>query len=130
MSGPPGDRSRPLDKGGNGEMTQTGADLKSGSTVTQPADDLRDLELGYHIGYGNGYDIGYAHGVRDEGDAWTAVFTGCAETWRRPNYAEVEKTRATLRSCLCNRCSACVRRAAVERNIARYGQPNYPGGAR
>jgi hypothetical protein len=121
---PPGDAEDRRPQGTGPQNMTTAAVAPS---IAQPAHDLRDLALGYGIGFGNGYDIGYAHGVRDEGDAWTAVFTGCAETWRRPNYAELEKKRATLRSCRCNRCSACVRRAAVERNTARYGQPDYPG---
>jgi hypothetical protein len=82
-----------------------------------------DLELAYQIGYGNGYQIGYAHGVRDEGAAWTAVFTGCAETWRRPNYAELENAREVDWQPCPARCKACSRCIASLAYWARGGRP-------
>jgi len=84
-----------------------------------------DFEAGYRLGYGNGYSAGYAHGVRDEGDAWSVIFTGCAETWRRPNYAELEQRRRIDHDpcpAKCRRCSRCIHSLAY---WARGGP--YPG---
>jgi hypothetical protein len=92
-----------------------------------PASESDPFALGYWVGHGNGYDAGYAHGRRDESAEWQSALTGCTDTWRRPNHAELEQRRTTLRECHCDRCSACVRRAAVERNRERFGADDYPG---
>jgi hypothetical protein len=110
-------------EGGADEMTTAGADLKSSPSVRRGTDDLRDLELGYQLGYGDGYGIGYAHGVRDEGDAWQAILTGFAETWRRPNYAELQRRRLFDWQPCPLRCRSCSRCIASRAYWARGGQP-------
>jgi hypothetical protein len=45
----------------------------------------------------------------------------------QPSYAELRVRRGTPRPCSCDRCSACVRHAAVEANRARYGTDDRPG---
>lgn len=45
---------------------------------------------------------------------------------RQPSYAELRVRRGTGRPCSCNRCSTCVRQAAVEDNRARYGTDDRP----
>jgi hypothetical protein len=121
---PPTERARPTGEQGGPR------DWLSTQIVTPTADGARaalDFEVGFRLGYGHGYDIGYAHGVADEGDAWQAILTGHAEVWRRPNYSELQARRATLRRCRCDRCSACVRWAAIRANRARYGCDDFPG---
>ena len=67
--------------------------------------------LDYRLGYAAGYDVGRAHGVADEGAAWTSVLTGCTDTWRTPRQDEVEQARAVDHMPCprrCARCSRCV----------------------
>jgi hypothetical protein len=116
MSPPREDRSRP-GRGGNGD------DIQSIHSVDDAHAAVRDLELGWSVGYGHGYDIGRAHGRAEEGDAWQAIITGWAETTRRPNYAEIEARRVPdWRPCR-QRCRACSRCIA---SLAYYGRGGRP----
>jgi hypothetical protein len=83
----------------------------------------RHFADGYRIGYGTGYAVGYAAGVTDEGDAWSAIFTGCAETWRRPDYAELQARREIDWQPCQQRCQACSRCIASLAYWARGGRP-------
>jgi hypothetical protein len=102
-------------------------DLKLGSTIRQRPDSkprrALDFETGYWIGYGNGYSAGYAHGGQEVDDAWQAIVTGFAETFRRPNYAEIEARRIPdWRPCP-QRCKACSRCIASLAYWSRGGRP-------
>lgn len=94
------------------------------------ASTMDEFTAGYTLGFESGHDVGYRRGVADEGAAWTAIFTGCAETWRRPEYAELQqRRRPTNEPCRtrCGRCSSCIRAQAVHRNRERYGCDDFPG---
>jgi hypothetical protein len=129
--GPPKRWQAPTPRRVDATRQHSPQDRKLTSSLTPghgaPAAAALDFETGYRIGYGNGYSAGYAHGSQDVDAAWGAILTGHAETWRRPRYAELQTRRETLRRCRCDRCSACVRWAAIRRNRARYGQDNFPG---
>jgi hypothetical protein len=118
VTSPPDAERRP----GRSGVQKTAA-KQSESTIAQPADDLADLALGYQVGYGNAYQVAYAHGVADESAAWTAIFTGCAATWRRPNYAELEQRRTFDWQPCPRRCRACSRCIASEAYWRRGGKP-------
>lgn len=121
---PPGDgRGRPGRSGPviPGEKISTNT-LPRGTDV---AGLTREFGDAYRLGYGTGFDVGHAHGVADEGDAWTAVVTGWAQDWRRPRYAELEARRVVdHRPCpaRCGKCSRCVCSEAWQR---RGGRPYF-----
>jgi hypothetical protein len=100
--------------------THRAAELLAGAW--QPA-----LERSHRLGYERGYRVGWLAGQRAEHDGWLAVLGACRRTMRQPTAAELVVRRAADRACVCGNCSACIRRAAVERNRAKYGQDDYPG---
>jgi hypothetical protein len=120
--------------------TQTDADLKSTSIIRRGTADpawlaverLADawqpaLERSHRLGWETGYRRGWLEGQRAEHDGWMSALGTCRRTMRQPTHAELVARRAADRACVCGNCSACVRRAAVERNRARYGADDYPG---
>jgi hypothetical protein len=75
---------------------------------------LAGLADGDRLGRAAGDEIGYERGRADECAEWTAAMTGCAETWRRPKYAQLQAIRAespTNQPCptRCRKCSVCLR---------------------
>jgi hypothetical protein len=131
---------RPLDKGGAHKMTSP---TKSHPSLTDrpgiTAEEMqRALELcadawepyGEHmhrLGFERGYRVGWLAGQREEHDGWLAVLGACRKTMQQPTAVELVVRRAADRACRCEHCSACARRAAMQRNRARYGTDNYPG---
>jgi hypothetical protein len=98
----------------NDEGRARGAAPQSAAKQTDPiiareSDDLRDFRAGYQLGYGAAADVEYRRGY-DQADAeWTAVLTGCTETFRRPNYAEVQARRVIDHQPCSSKCKACSR---------------------
>jgi hypothetical protein len=68
-------------------------------------------ELDWRLGYATGYDVGYAHGVEDEGAAWSSILTGCTDTFRSPHQDELRAVRDEIRHdpcpARCDKCSRC-----------------------
>jgi hypothetical protein len=137
---PPDMDRRPSRETGAPE-TQTDADLNSGSTVREgTAADVTHraaelvaaawapaLERSHRLGWETGYRRGWLDGQRAEHDGWMAVLGACRRTLRQPTAAELVARRAADRACACDRCSACIRRRAVEANRTKYGADDYPG---
>ncbi len=84
----------------------------------------------WHLGHRTGLHQGWLAGRDDERTAWNRIIGTYREATEHPRHVELEAARAApIRRCRSARCdcSACVRAGAVERNRARYGQPDYPG---
>lgn len=118
MTEPPDAERRPRQESGDQKVIAA-----TDPSIARAADTLADFEAGYRLGWGTAYATGYAHGVRDEGDAWSTIVTGAAESWRRPRYAELEQRRTfDWQPCpaMCRACSRCIASRAY---WARGGQP-------
>jgi hypothetical protein len=87
------------------------------------------LEHAHRLGWETGWRRGYQDGKRTEHDGWMAALGACRRTMQRPTHAELVARRAADRACICGNCSTCIRRAAVERNRAKFGGDDYPGEA-
>jgi hypothetical protein len=85
------------------------------------------LRGSYRLGFGVGWHRGWLAGRGEERDAWNRIIGAYRDTVSMPTRDELDKARTTRQRCNCDRCSACIRRAAVERNRERYGQDDYPG---
>jgi hypothetical protein len=91
------------------------------------------LSTDYHRGRAEGERVGYLRGKREEHDGWVAALGHASDVMRSPRFAELDAIRAESITTPCStlscagRCSRCIRAAAVARNRARYGQPDYPG---
>ena len=88
-----------------------------------------DFTVGYRLGYGAADEIAWRRGydacAEDNSRAWGLA---TATLKASPRFAELQQIRATVRRCYRDdNCSACVRRAAIERNRERYGADDYPG---
>ena len=82
-----------------------------------------------------GFECGWQEGYERGADDWAK----CTELWlgvvreglKLPRQEELVETRAyTDEPCTrptCGICSRCVRAAAAQRNLCRYGSPDYPG---
>jgi hypothetical protein len=81
-----------------------------------PPEQVSAAGLGYHAGLIDGQPIGYARCEADEAARWHRVYVSTKATLDRPTHAELKRRRTTVRDCRCDRCSACVRRAALERS--------------
>jgi hypothetical protein len=79
-------------------------------------------EAGLAVGYSQGWD---AHG--EMVDAWLGVTRAALKAPTRDELAERRQYRDDQCPTRCDRCSRCVRAAAVLRNRARHGQDDYPG---
>ena len=91
------------------------------------------LRASYRLGYHTGHQRGLIAGRHEEATAWQAIVTGYAAVLAAPTRAELARARRpTNDPCprRCDACSRCIRAAAVTRNLARYGVPDYPGTAR
>ena len=91
------------------------------------------LRASYWLGYHTGHRRGLIAGRHEEATAWQAVVTGYAAVLAAPTRAELARARQPSNDpCRrrCNACSQCIRAAAVTRNLANYGVPDYPGTAR
>jgi hypothetical protein len=142
MTGPEGPPGRDAagrhlkDTGPTPDTTQTRLDLKSPLTVADATHSAAELmaaawqpalERSHRLGWETGYRRGWHDGQREEHDGWMAALGACRRTVKRPTAAELAARRAADRACVCDRCSACIRRAAIERNRERYGADDYPG---
>jgi hypothetical protein len=87
------------------------------------------LERSHRLGWETGYRRGYQDGKREEHDGWMSALGACRRTMRQPTHAELVARRLADSKCICDRCSACIRRAQIARNRAKYGADNYPGQA-
>jgi hypothetical protein len=85
------------------------------------------LRRSYELGYQVGWHRGWLAGRDEEREAWNWIIGVYKDTTSLPTQAELTVRRGTPRNCGCEHCSACIRRAAVQRNQVRYGQDNYPG---
>jgi hypothetical protein len=91
------------------------------------------LQASYRLGYHTGHQRGLIAGRHEEATAWQAIVTGYAAVLAAPTRAELARARQPSNdpcSSRCGSCSRCTRAAAVTRNLARYGVPDYPGTAR
>jgi hypothetical protein len=112
--------------------TQTTADLKSDSTLTQP-DPFDLFDIGLQLGLAYGRRAGIVEGRAEEGDARDEVWGLVTERLRRsPAWAELQKRRAPSDapcSTRCRRCARCVRALTVAARL-RVGLPaDHPGDA-
>lgn len=90
------------------------------------------LRASFELGRATGYRAGWLDGRGAEAGAWQAIMTGYSELMTQPMHAElVRRRRPSNDPCrvACGQCSQCIRAAAVRSNLARYGQPDYPGTA-
>jgi hypothetical protein len=68
-----------------------------------------DFVAGYQLGWCAAADVEFRRGY-DQADAeWTAVLTGCTETFRRPTHAELEARRQIDHQPCSRRCRSCSR---------------------
>ena len=90
------------------------------------------LRASYRLGYHTGHRRGLIAGRHEEATAWQAIVTGYAAVLAAPTRAELARARRPTNTACprgCGSCSRCIRAAAVTRNLARYGVPDYPGTA-
>jgi hypothetical protein len=129
---PDEEERRPLDKGGAQKMTTAAVDTSIARAELMPLERLADawepaLRRSYELGHQVGWHRGWLAGRDEEREAWNRIIGVYNDTTSMPTQDELAVRRSTPRNCGCEHCSACVRRAAVQRNRARYGQDNYPG---
>jgi hypothetical protein len=110
--------------------TQTTADLKSDSTLTQ-LDPFDVFDMGLRLGLAYGRRAGIAQGHEDENDLWQAHMGVLVDVLKQPRHAELEAVRNDTAPGRCPRecgdCSACIRHAQALRNWARFRCADYPG---
>lgn len=91
------------------------------------------LQASYRLGYHTGHRRGVIAGRAEEAAAWQAIITGYSAVLDAPTRAELARARRPSNDPCprrCGSCSRCTRAAAVTRNLANYGVPDYPGSAR
>lgn len=111
------------------------SDGKTGQTQVAAVDTFTDaFTEGYSLGWLGGWQGGWLVGRDEERSAWNAIIGAFAETIKAPTHAEVARRRAEYfpKRCTapgCRGCAQCIRAAAIESNLRRFGQPDYPGQA-
>jgi hypothetical protein len=83
--------------------------------------------VGYRVGWLDGVDEVHAQ-IGRAGRDTAAV--AAKTSWRLPRHEALVRAREESNErCVarCGRCSRCARAAQVERNLVRYGSPDFPG---
>jgi hypothetical protein len=122
---PPGMDRRPS-RQTEAPETQTTADLKSDSTLTQP-DPFDLFDMGLRLGLAYGRRAGIVQGREDEDAEWQAHMGVLRDVVTQPRQAELEAARQFTpgEPCYrkCRRCSRCVHALAYWQR----GGRDYPG---
>lgn len=88
------------------------------------------LSASFELGRAAGYQAGWLAGRDEEAAAWQAIVTGYSEVISQPRHEELVRRRQLSNdpcATSCGQCSQCIHAAAVRTNLARYGQPDFPG---
>lgn len=89
------------------------------------------LAASYRLGHENGHAAGYGEAERDDAEGWRRMAESVRRTLAAPRHKDLSTARQarvdTPCQRKCDRCSRCVRAAAVRVNRTRYGQDDYPG---
>lgn len=88
------------------------------------------LRASFDLGRATGYQAGWLAGRDEEAAAWQAIMIGYSELIKQPRRDELARARRpSNKPCRtsCGRCSQCIRATAARANLARYGQPDFPG---
>ena len=88
------------------------------------------LTSSFYLGYGEGFDRGVIAGRAEESDAWQKIIGVYRETIAVAPLADIERARQQNdNGCRqrCGACSRCIRQAAVQANVQRFGVSDYPG---
>ena len=88
------------------------------------------LRASFDLGRASGYQAGWLAGRDEEAAAWQAIVTGYSEVISQPRHDELVRLREPSNdpcAARCGWCSSCIHAEHVQANLARYGQPDFPG---